>query len=252
MSDEQAPDPEGQPLLAHLTELRDRLLRSTLAILIIFAGLFYFSRDLYTLVAMPLTDVLPDDASMIATEVAAPFLVPFKLTLYASILLAMPVILHQLWAFIAPGLYRHEKRLAIPLLISSVVLFYTGVAFAYFVVFPLIFGFFTGIAPEGVAIATDMGRYLDFVMKLFVAFGLAFELPIAIVLLVAAGITTIENLREKRPYIIVGCFITGMLLTPPDVLSQTLLALPMWVLFEAGLFLARWAKPMDAGETGDG
>ncbi len=248
MSDQQGADPEGQPLIAHLIELRDRILRAMIAVLLIFAGLFYFSRDIYTIVARPLMNALPEGTSMIATEVAAPFLVPFKLTLYVSILVAMPVILHQIWAFIAPGLYRNEKRLAIPLLISSVLLFYLGAAFAYFVVFPLIFTFFTGIAPEGVAIATDIGRYLDFVMKLFVAFGLAFELPIAIVLMVSAGVTTIESLREKRPYIIVGCFVVGMLLTPPDILSQTLLALPMWVLFELGLFFARWVKPAEASE----
>lgn len=243
----QAPHPEDtqQTLIGHLLELRDRLLRAMAAILVIFLGLFYFSRDLYTLVAKPLIQALPEGASMIATDVAAPFIVPFKLTLYVSILVAMPVILHQAWAFIAPGLYKHEKRIAMPLLISSVLLFYLGAAFAYFVVFPLIFAFFTAIAPEGVAVATDISRYLDFVMKLFIAFGLAFELPIAIVLMVWTGVTTVEKLKAKRPYIIVGCFVVGMLLTPPDILSQTLLAIPMWVLFELGLLAGRWVRPRE-------
>ena len=234
-----------QTLISHLLELRNRLLKSMAAIMVIFLGLFYFSRDLYTLVAKPLIDALPEGASMIATDVAAPFIVPFKLTLYLSIFVAMPVILHQAWAFIAPGLYRHEKRIAMPLLVSSVLLFYLGAAFAYFVVFPLIFAFFTAIAPEGVAVATDISRYLDFVMKLFLAFGFAFELPIAIVLMVWTGITTVEKLKSKRPYVVVGCFVAGMLLTPPDILSQTLLAIPMWILFELGLLAARWVKPRE-------
>ena len=248
MTDNPLPEDQPQTLVEHLIELRDRLLRAMLAILIIFLGIFYFSREIYALVALPLTNALPEGTSMIATEVAAPFLVPFKLSLYVSILIAMPVILHQMWAFIAPGLYKHEKKLAIPLLISSVLLFYLGAAFAYFVVFPLIFAFFTAIAPEGVAIATDIGRYLDFVMKLFIAFGLAFEMPIAIVLLVKAGVTTVASLKEKRPYIVVGCFVVGMLLTPPDIISQTLLALPMWVLFEIGLYFAKWVKPEEKKE----
>lgn len=234
---------QPQTLISHLLELRTRLLKTIVVIVVIFLGLFYFSREIYAFVAQPLMQVLPEGASMIATDVTAPFMVPFKLTLYLSILISIPFILHQAWAFIAPGLYQHEKRLAMPLLVSSVLLFYLGAAFAYFVVFPLIFGFFTKIAPEGVAIATDIGRYLDFVMTLFIAFGAAFELPIAIVLLVATGVTTIENLKQKRPYIVVGCFVVGMLLTPPDILSQTLLALPMWMLFEVGLLVARWVKP---------
>lgn len=243
------PEELPQTLISHLLELRNRLLKSMAAIMVIFLGLFYFSRDLYTLVAKPLIDALPEGASMIATDVAAPFIVPFKLTLYLSIFVAMPVILHQAWAFIAPGLYRHEKRVAVPLLVSSVLLFYLGAAFAYFVVFPLIFAFFTAIAPEGVAVATDISRYLDFVMKLFLAFGFAFELPIAIVLMVWTGMTTVEKLKTKRPYIIVGCFVAGMLLTPPDILSQTLLAIPMWILFELGLLAARWIKPREQAES---
>jgi sec-independent protein translocase protein TatC len=208
----------------------------------VFFPLFYFSQELYTLVAQPLMQSLPAGTSMIATDVTSPFLVPFKLTLYVSILLAMPIILHQAWGFISPGLYKHEKRFALPLLASSIALFYGGVAFAYFVVFPVLFGFFTAIAPEGVAVMTDISRYLDFVITLFIAFGAAFELPIAILLMVWSGITTVESLREKRPYVVVGCFVVGMLLTPPDVISQTLLAVPMWLLFEAGVLVASMIK----------
>lgn len=237
MSDNPAGDKE-LTLIEHLLELRNRLLRCVVVVGVIFLGLFYFSRELYTMVAMPLTEVLPAGTSMIATDVASPFLAPFKLTLYLSIFASMPFILHQGWAFVAPGMYQHEKKLAIPLLASSVLLFYGGAAFAYFVVFPLMFGFFTSIAPEGVSVMTDIASYLDFVLALFLAFGLAFELPIAIVLLVWAGITDVPSLKQKRPYVLVGCFVLGMLLTPPDVISQTLLALPMWLLFEIGLLFA--------------
>lgn len=182
---------------------------------------------------------------MIATEVASPFLTPFKLTLVLSIFIAIPYILHQLWSFIAPGLYTNEKKLAVPLLVSSVILFYAGICFAFFVVFPLIFGFFTSAAPEGVTVMTDINRYLDFVLKLFFAFGIAFEIPIATVLLVSTGASTVKSLRSKRPYVIVGCFVVGMLLTPPDVISQLLLAVPMWILFELGiLFSTLIKKPM--------
>lgn len=227
------------PLVQHLLELRNRLLRIIVIILVIFAGLFYFANDIYSFTAAPLVKFLPEHSSMIATEVTSPFLAPFKLTLFVSVLLAAPFILHQVWGFIAPGLYQHEKRLARPLLISSVVLFYSGMAFAYFVVFPLVFGFFTSIGPDDVAVMTDISRYLDFVLKLFFAFGIAFEIPIATVLLIHAGLVTPQGMVQKRPYIIVGCFILGMLLTPPDVISQTLLALPMWLLFEIGVFFGR-------------
>ncbi len=230
----------SQPLVAHLTELRDRLLRCILAVLVIFIGLFYFANDIYTLASEPLRRFLPEGTSMIATEVASPFLTPFKLTLFASLFLAMPVVLHQLWSFIAPGMYRHEKRLAIPILFSSVVLFYAGIVFAYYVVFPLIFGFFTSVAPEGVTIMTDINSYLNFILKLFFAFGIAFEIPIATILLIVSGATTAQSLAQKRPYVVVGCFVVGMLLTPPDVISQTLLALPVWLLFELGLLCSRW------------
>jgi len=179
---------------------------------------------------------------MIATEVASPFLTPFKLTIVLSVFLAIPFILHQVWGFIAPGLYRHEKKIAIPVLGSSVILFYTGIVFAYYVVFPLVFGFFTSVGPEGVSVMTDINRYLDFVLKLFFAFGLAFEIPIATFLVILAGVTTAENLAAKRPYIVIGCFVLGMLLTPPDIISQALLAIPMWLLFEIGLVFGRLIK----------
>ncbi len=227
------------PFLSHLFELRDRLMRIVLVVMLIFAGLFSFANDLYHLLATPLLVHLPEGSSMIATEVASPFLTPFKLALVASIFMGMPFILYQAWAFIAPGLYKHEKRLAFPLLFSSIVLFYVGMAFAFYVVFPLVFGFLTSTAPEGVAVMTDISKYLDFVLKLFFAFGIAFEVPIATILLVLAGMTTPDELAAKRAYIIVAAFVVGMLLTPPDVISQTLLALPMWLLFEVGLFFSR-------------
>ncbi len=233
-------DDNPQPLVAHLTELRDRLLRALLAVLVIFICLFPFANEIYSFISEPLRALLPPGSSMIATEVASPFLTPFKLTLVMAIFLAVPVILYQLWAFVAPGMYREEKRIAFPLLASSVVLFYAGAAFAYFVVFPLIFAFFTSIGPADVAVMTDINRYLDFVLKLFFAFGLAFEIPIAAVILIWSGITTPEALAQKRPYIIVGCFVFGMLLTPPDVISQSLLAIPMWMLFEVGVFFGRF------------
>jgi sec-independent protein translocase protein TatC len=226
-------------LMSHLVELRDRVVRMVLAVLVIFLCLFYWANDIYTYLAEPLTRHLPEGANMIAIDVASPFLTPFKLVLMLSVFLAMPVILYQLWAFVAPGLYANEKRIAGPLLVSSILLFYTGVAFAYYVVFPLVFSFFTRIGPEIVNISTDIGRYLDFVLALFFGFGLAFEVPIATIILVAIGFTTPKKLAEKRPYIIVGAFIVGMLLTPPDVISQVLLAMPMWLLFETGLIASK-------------
>lgn len=238
MKDEPNAD-QPLPLVAHLTELRDRLLRALLSILVVFIGLFPFANDIYAFVSEPLRALLPAGATMIATEVASPFLTPFKLTLVAAIFLAIPYILYQVWSFVAPGMYRNEKRFAVPLLASSILLFYAGAAFAYFVVFPLIFAFFTSVGPEGITIMTDINSYLDFVLKLFFAFGLAFEIPIVAVLLIWAGIATPDQLANKRPYIIVGCFIFGMLLTPPDIVSQSLLAIPMWLLFELGIFLGR-------------
>ena len=229
----------GQPLVEHLTELRSRLLYALMSVLIIFLPLFYFANEIYIYISEPLRMFLPEGTNMIATEVASPFLTPFKLTLVLSIFIAMPYILHQIWSFIAPGLYVNEKRIATPLLISSIVLFYTGIAFAFYVVFPLVFGFFTSVAPEGVTVMTDINRYLDFVLKLFFAFGVAFEIPIATVLLIWTGATTPQSMAAKRPYVIVACFVVGMLLTPPDVISQVLLALPMWLLFEAGIIFSK-------------
>lgn len=237
-----------QPLITHLVELRDRLLRGILAVLVIALCLFPFANELYLLLSEPLMRHLPETSTMIATEVASPFLTPFKLTLSTAILLSMPVLLYQLWAFIAPGLYRHERRIVLPLLFASTILFVLGMLFAYFIVFPLVFGFLTQAAPEGVAVMTDIGSYLDFVLKLFFAFGLAFEVPIATVLLVRTGASSVQSLSEKRPYIIVGAFVVGMLLTPPDVISQTLLAVPVWLLFELGLLCARWLPHKPATE----
>jgi len=239
MSEADSEESVAGSLMSHLVELRDRVVRMVIAVVAIFVCLFYWANDIYVYLAEPLTQHLPEGASMIAIDVASPFLTPFKLVLMLSVFLAMPVILHQCWSFVAPGLYASEKRIAGPLLVSSILLFYAGVAFAYYVVFPLVFGFFTSVGPEIVNISTDIGRYLDFVLALFFGFGLAFEVPIATIILVAIGITTPKKLGEKRPYIIVGAFICGMLLTPPDVISQALLALPMWILFEAGLVASK-------------
>lgn len=247
------PDSDQEmPLVSHLTELRTRLLRSVVAVLLLFAGLFYFSQDIYALVAAPLRAYLPEGATMIATGVASPFLTPFKLTLMVALFLSMPIILHQIWGFIAPGLYQHEKRIAVPLMASSVLLFYAGMAFAYFVVFPIMFGFFASVTPEGVAMMTDIGQYLDFVLTLFFAFGVAFEVPVATFLLIWVGIVDVASLRNSRPYVIVGCFVVGMLLTPPDVFSQTLLAVPMWLLFEIGVFFGARIRHREEPAASDG
>lgn len=233
------------PLISHLLELRDRLLRIVAAVMVVFLSLVYFANDIYQYLAIPLTSQLPEGSSMIATGVATPFFTPIKLTIVLSIFIAIPMILHQIWAFIAPGLYKHERKLIAPLVVTSAFLFYLGMAFSYYVVFPLAFSFFTSTAPEGVTIATDISSYLDFVLKLFFAFGLAFEIPIATLLLCWTGATTPEKLKEKRPYIVVGAFVFGMLLTPPDVISQTLLAIPMLILFELGLLFARFYVPKE-------
>jgi sec-independent protein translocase protein TatC len=234
---------QEQTFLEHLVELRGRLLKACLAVLIVLVFVLPFSRRLYALLAAPLTAHLPADSSMIAIDVASPFLTPFKLSLLVALVLAIPVVLYQLWAFVAPALYKHEKRLARPLLYTSVFLFYSGCAFAYFVVFPLVFGFFTRVAPEGVAVMTDISKYLDFVITLFLAFGITFEVPIATIIVVATGVTTVKKLASIRAYVLVGAFALGMLLTPPDVISQTLLAVPMWLLFELGLIMARILVP---------
>ncbi|WP_027858342.1 twin-arginine translocase subunit TatC [Marinobacterium jannaschii] len=242
MTDSQQSIPEQdqeQPLISHLVELRQRLLRVVLLVLALFACLFYFANDLYSYLSAPLTALLPEGTSMIATDVTSPFFAPFKLTLVLSIFMAMPFVLHQVWGFIAPGLYSNEKRLAVPLLVTSIILFYAGIGFAYFVVFPLIFGFFTSVGPENVAVMTDISSYLNFVLKLFFAFGIVFEIPIATLLLIWSGATTADSLADKRAYVLVGCFVLGMLLTPPDIISQSLLAVPMWLLFECGLLMSR-------------
>ena len=237
---------QEQPLIAHLVELRNRLLRAVLLVLVIFAGLFYFANDLYLILVEPLSVLMPVEGQMIATGVASPFLVPFKLTFVLAVLAAVPFILHQIWAFISPGLYQHEKKFAIPLLLSSILLFYAGIAFAYFVVLPLVFGFFTGIGPEGISFMPDISNILDFSLKIFFAFGIAFEIPVATFLMVLSGMTTVESLSGKRPYIFLGCFVVGMLVTPPDVISQTILALPMYLLFEAGVLASRLIRTQEA------
>ncbi|HHT7856825.1 twin-arginine translocase subunit TatC [Pasteurella multocida] len=236
---------DSQPLISHLMELRDRLLKAIIFVAIVFCALVYFANDIYNFVASPLIDVLPSGASMIATNIATPFFTPIKLTAVVAVFLSVPYLLYQVWAFVAPALYQHEKRLIYPLLFSSTVLFYLGVAFAYYVVFPLVFGFLTKTAPAGVAIATDISSYLDFVLTIFLAFGICFEVPVAIILLCWTGVTTPEDLKAKRPYIIVAAFIIGMLLTPPDIFSQTLLAIPMWLLFEVGVIFARFYRPRE-------
>ncbi len=229
------PSQNDQPLITHLVELRDRMMRVLAVVLLFFLVFIVFANDLYSYLADPLQSLLPEGSSMIATQVASPFLAPFKLALYLSVYCGAPMILYQLWGFIAPGLYQNEKRLAAPLLISSIILFYAGMAFAYFAVFPLVFGFFTSVGPSGVTVMTDIDAYLSFVLKLFLAFGLAFEIPVATILLVKAGVASPESLKRKRPYVFISCFVVGMLITPPDVISQTLLAVPMWLLFEVGL-----------------
>ncbi len=248
MSDEKLDIGVEQPFVSHLIELRDRLLRIVLAILVLFLALFGFANDIYHYIATPLMALLPEGQSMIATGVISPFLTPFKLTLVLSFYIAIPYILYQIWGFVAPGLYKHERRLVLPLAASSTILFYLGMVFAYYVVFPLIFAFLTTTAPEGVQVMPDMKDYLDFVLKLFFAFGVAFEVPIATILLCWMGTTTPDSLREKRPYVIVGAFVIGMLLTPPDMISQTLLAIPMWLLFEAGILFAPFFMPKDRDE----
>ena len=237
MSDEELP---SQPFLAHLAEFRDRMLRCVIAVLVVFAGLFSFSNDIYLFVSEPIRKFIPASSSMIATEVASPFLTPFKLTLVLSMFAAMPYILFQIWSFVAPGLYRREKKVAIPLFFSSVALFYAGIAFAYYVVFPLVFMFFARIVPDGITIMPDIRSYLDFALKVFFAFGLSFEIPIAVVILAWVGALDPNKLARKRPYVFILCFVFGMLLTPPDVISQTLLAIPMWLLFEIGIIFGRW------------
>ncbi|MBL0039701.1 MAG: twin-arginine translocase subunit TatC [Xanthomonadales bacterium] len=236
-----APDVDGElPFLAHLIELRERLLRAVVAVGVLFLAGIPFANRIYALLAQPLLAKMPAGTQMIAIEVASPFLTPLKLTFFLALILAMPYVLYQAWSFVAPGLYRHEKRLAVPLLVSAVALFYTGCAFAYFLVLPAVFGFLQAVAPSGVAVMTDISQYLDFVLVLFLAFGLCFEVPVAVVILVLLGWVTPPQLRESRPYVIVGAFVIAAVLTPPDIVSQLLLAIPMCVLYEIGILAARW------------
>ncbi len=235
----------SMPLVSHLVELRNRLRNAIIAVLACFCILVPFANDLYTFISAPLQKFLPAGSTMIATEVTSPFLTPFKFAMVVALFIAMPVVLFQLWAFVAPGLYQSEKRLAVPIFISSIVLFYAGAVFAYAAVFPIAFAFFTSVGPPGVTVMTDINQYLTFVLKLFFAFGIAFEIPVAAVIVVAAGLTTPSQLSRYRPYVIVSCFFFGMLLTPPDIISQTLLAVPMWLLFELGIVLAKFIKPSE-------
>ncbi len=246
-SDSQEPsiETEGEQLeegslISHLIELRTRLVKASISVLVVFICLVPFAQQIFSLVANPLIDQLPEGSSMIATQVASPFLTPFKTTLFVALFFAMPVVIYQVWAFVAPGLYRKEKGFAIPLVVSSIILFYLGIAFAYFIVFPLMFAFFNSVTPEGVQMMTDISSYLDFILTIFFAFGLAFEVPIATVMLVATGMTTPASLKKKRPFVFLGAFIAGMFLTPPDVISQTLLAVPIYLLFEAGILMSRF------------
>lgn len=241
MSEEEAKTEEELAegtLLSHLIELRTRLLRIAFSVIVVFIGLLPWADDIFSMVSEPLREVLPG-GQMIATQVASPLLTPFKLTFFVALFIAMPIVLYQIWAFVAPGLYRKEKRFAMPLLGSSIVLFYLGIAFAYYVVFPLMFNFFTSIAPEGVEVQTDISQFLDFITTIFFAFGLAFEVPIATVLVVWTGLTTPKKLGGARPYVFLGAFVLGMFLTPPDMISQTLLAVPVYVLYELGILMSR-------------
>jgi sec-independent protein translocase protein TatC len=238
--DEPEENLEEATLISHLVELRSRIMKASGAVLLVFICLVPFAQQIFTAVANPLMDQLPEGSTMIATQVASPFLTPFKTTLFVALFCAMPVVIYQVWEFVAPGLYRREKKFAVPLVMSSIVLFYCGIAFAYWVVFPLMFAFFSSVTPEGVAMMTDISSYLDFILTIFFAFGLAFEVPIATLMLVASGLTSIESLKRKRAYVFLGAFVLGMLLTPPDVISQTLLAVPIYLLFEGGIFMARF------------
>jgi sec-independent protein translocase protein TatC len=241
---------ESSSFVSHLIELRDRLTRALLALLIVFGCLFYWARDIYTLLARPMLAMMPEGTQMIAVEVASPFFVPMKVTMFAALVIALPYLLYQVWAFIAPGLYSHEKKLALPLIATSTFLFIVGMAFAYFIVFPTVFGFITAFAPEGVAVMTDIQKYFDFVLTLFLAFGVAFETPIAVVILTRFGIVSVEKLKEIRPYVVVGAFVTAAIFTPPDVISQLLLAFPLWILYEIGLLVSGWmAKPEEDEQT---
>jgi len=235
--EEPAPQ-EEQTLLSHLIELRSRIMKAFIATLVTFVCLVPFAQEIFSLVADPLMSQLPENATMIATQVASPFLTPFKTTFFVALFIAMPVVIFQVWGFVAPGLYKNEKKFALPLLVSSIVLFYLGIAFAYYVVFPLMFGFFAAASPQGVTMMTDIGAYLDFILTLFFAFGISFEVPIATVMLVSTGLLKVDKLKSARPYVFLGAFVVGMFLTPPDAISQTLLAIPVYLLYEVGILLS--------------
>lgn len=238
--------------LSHLVELRDRLIRVLIALVVVFVPMAFFARELYTLLAAPLLAVLPPGGTMIATDVVGVFLVPMKVALTVSFLVVLPYVLHQAWAFVAPGLYAHEKRFAVPLLAASVTLFFTGMAFAYFVFFPMVFGFMARFAPSGVAWMTDIEKYFSFVLTMFLAFGATFEVPVVVIVLVKMGFVSVEKLREWRSYVIVGAFVIGAVFTPPDVISQFMMAVPLWLLYEIGVFLASFiARPVTVA-SGDG
>lgn len=232
-----------ETFISHLVELRDRLLKIIGATLLVFLVLFYWASDIYTLLARPLLAALPSDGKMIATDVVGVFLVPVKVTLLVSFLVVLPYVLYQVWAFVAPGLYSHEKRLVLPLVVTSSILFFVGMSFAYFVVFPSVFRFMAAIAPQGVAWMTDIEKYFSFVLTMFIAFGVTFETPVAVVVLVRLGIVNVAQLKQARPYVIVGAFVVGAVFTPPDVLSQLLLAIPVCLLYEAGIWVARYVEP---------
>jgi sec-independent protein translocase protein TatC len=240
---------EPDSFMSHLIELRDRLLRCVLALLLVFICLFPWARDLYALLAQPMLASLPEGGKLIATEVTAPFFVPVKVTMMAAVVVALPYLLYEIWAFVAPGLYSHEKKLIVPLIVTSTILFLCGMAFAYYLVFPVVFHFMVSVAPAGVEVMTDIGKYLDFVLTLFIAFGVTFEVPVAVVILVRMGLVSVEKLKEIRPYVIVGAFVIGAIFTPPDVVSQIMLAVPLWVLYEVGIFVSQLLVKPTAAEV---
>jgi sec-independent protein translocase protein TatC len=240
---------EPDSFMSHLIELRDRLLRCVLALLLVFMCLFPWARDLYALLAQPMIASMPAGGQLIATEVTAPFFVPMKVTMMAAFVIALPYLLYQIWAFVAPGLYAHERKLVAPLIITSTLLFICGMAFAYYLVFPVVFHFMVSVAPTGVAVMTDIGKYLDFVLTLFLAFGVTFEVPVAVVILVRMGVVSVAKLKDIRPYMIVGAFVLGAVFTPPDVVSQVMLAVPLWLLYEVGIFVSQWVTKPSTEES---
>ncbi len=239
----------SESIISHLLELRKRLLNSFIAVVVVFLCLVYWTSDLYTLLAQPLLSKLPQGGQMIATDITTPFFVPLKVTMMASFLVALPYILYQIWRFVAPGLYAHEKKFVVPLIFASTLLFFCGMSFAYFVVFPAVFKFVIASTPQGVAVMTDIDKYLSFVLGMFMAFGITFQVPVAVVILVRMGFVSVEKLRDSRRYVLVGAFVIGAIFTPPDVLSQLMLAIPLYLLYEAGIVAALWMKPKAKSEV---